>query len=348
MGRALRGLKGWAACLVLMLVLAGCGQGTVPSTEPEAPKKLSVYTSLYPYQFFAEQIGGGRVEVHNLVPPGAEPHEFEPTPKDVVKLDEADVFVYNGAGFERWIDQVLKAIDTSDMVIVKATEHVNLLSSPGEDGHSGKPHGAAGERPNVDGAGAHGNKAKAEPGHTDERGNGPYDPHVWLDPVRAKDIARAIRDAFVRVDPEGKATYDENYRKLAEELDRLHAEYEAAVKQAPRKEIIVSHSAFGYLADRYGLKQIAISGLSPSDEPSQKELQEILALAKAHHAKYILFETLVSNKVAEVVREEIGAEALTLNPLEGLSKEDVAKGKDYFTVMRENLAVLKKALGVEA
>lgn len=305
MRRVPRSLKGWAAWLALLLVLAGCGQSAAPSAgeQGDNAEKLTVYTSLYPYQFFAEQIGADRVEVHNLVPPGAEPHEFEPTPKDVVKLSEADVFVYNGAGFERWIDKVLDAVDTSNMVIVQAAEHVRLL---------------------------------------------PNDPHVWLDPLRAKAIAQAIRDALIQADPEGKATYEENYRKLAEELDRLHTEYEAVMEQAQRKEIIVSHSAFGYLADRYGLKQIAISGLSPSDEPSQKELQEIIALAKELHVEYILFETLVSNKVAEVVREQIGAEALTLNPLEGLSKEDVAKGKDYFTVMRENLDVLKKALGVEA
>ncbi|GAB6933141.1 metal ABC transporter substrate-binding protein [Calditerricola satsumensis] len=303
MRRVPRSLKGWAAWLALLLVLAGCGQSAAPSVgeQGDNAEKLTVYTSLYPYQFFAEQIGADRVEVHNLVPPGAEPHEFEPTPKDVVKLSEADVFVYNGAGFERWIDEVLDAVDTSNMVIVQAAEHVRLL---------------------------------------------PNDPHVWLDPLRAKAIAQAIRDALIQADPEGKAIYEGNYQKLAAELDRLHAEYEAAVKQAPRKEIIVSHSAYGYLADRYGLKQIAIAGLAPSDEPSQKDLQAILAFAREHNVKYILFETLVSNKVAEVVREQLKAEALTLNPLEGLTKEERAKGKDYFDVMRENLAVLKKALGV--
>lgn len=298
-----RWVKGMVAGWILALLMAGCGpSGAPPASEPvEGKAKLTVCTTLYPYQFFAEQIGGSRVAVHNLVPPGAEPHDFEPSPKDVVKLSEADVFVYNGAGFERWIDEVLDAVDTSNMVIVQAAEHVRLL---------------------------------------------PNDPHVWLDPLRAKAIAQAIRDALIQADPEGKAIYEGNYQKLAAELDRLHAEYEAAVKQAPRKEIIVSHSAYGYLADRYGLKQIAIAGLAPSDEPSQKDLQAILAFAREHNVKYILFETLVSNKVAEAVREQLKAEALTLNPLEGLTKEERAKGKDYFDVMRENLAVLKKALGV--
>lgn len=299
-----RWMKGMVAGWILALLVVGCGtRGAPPTSEPvEDKEKLTVCTTLYPYQFFVEQIGADRVAVHNLVPPGAEPHDFEPSPKDVVKLSEADVFVYNGAGFERWIDEVLDAVDTANMVIVEAAERVPLL---------------------------------------------PNDPHVWLDPLRAKAIAQAIRDALIQADPEGKATYEGNYQKLAAELDRLHAEYEAAVKQAPRKEIIVSHSAYGYLAERYGLKPIAIAGLTPSAEPSPKELQAILAFARAHNVKYILFETLVSNKVAEAVRDQLKAEALTFNPLEGLTKEEQAKGLDYVDVMRENLAVLKKALGVE-
>ncbi|GAB7388574.1 metal ABC transporter substrate-binding protein [Bacillaceae bacterium] len=312
--------------LIMASILTACGQ--VSETRPEADGeqagagtgkgggKLIVYASFYPLYDFAAKIAGERAEVNNLVPPGAEPHDFEPSPKDLAKLSEADVFLYNGSGFERWIEDVLRSLDASDMIVVNMSERVDLLSN----GKTGHLHG----------------------------GHGHADPHFWLDPLRAKQMAAAIKDALIQADGEGKETYEANYRKLAAELDRLHAEYAQAVKRAKRKEIIVSHAAFAYLADRYGLEQIAISGLSPSDEPTQKELREIISFAKEHQAKYILFaSSLVNAKAAEAVREHIGAEALVLNPLEGLTKEDIAKGKDYFSVMRENLATLKKALGGE-
>ena len=157
-----------------------------------------------------------------------------------------------------------------------------------------------------------------------------------------------IKDELIKVDEDGKDVYEKNFNELASEFDALHSEYETALNNPSQKELIVSHAAFGYLTNRYGLDQIAISGLSPSDEPSPKELQEIIHFAREHQVKYILFETLVSPKVAETVQDKIGAEALTLNPLEGLTQKEIEEGKDYFSVMRENLESLKIATGSES
>ncbi len=318
--------------------------------------KVSIYTSFYPLYDFASKIAGDRADVINLIPPGAEPHDFEPTPKDLVKLSEVDIFVYNGSGFETWIEDVLESLDTTKMDVLNVSEHVDLLSledTGGEadhhhgDEHKDEEHGDehADEHKDEEHGDEHADEHKDEE-HGDEiehEGEG-NDPHVWLDPIRAKQMATTIKDALIKVDSEGKEIYEANYNTLVTELDKLHSEFEAVVENSERKEMIVSHSAFGYLANRYGLEQIAISGISPSDEPSQKELQEIISFAKEHDVKYILFETLVSGKVADVVKNQIGAEALTLNPIEGLTKEELSNNKDYFSVMRDNLNSLKKAL----
>lgn len=341
------------ASLILSMFLSACSPQSETTNAPKPEKaesqqneKLEVYTSFYPVYDFATKIAGDRANVVNLVPPGAEPHDFEPTAKDVIKISESDIFIYNGSGFEAWVDKVLESIDTSKMVIVNSSEHTDLLTreqtGAEEDGHD--EHGNEGEHKEDEHADDHaseGEHKEDEHGHEEE---GINDPHIWLDPVRAKEIATAIKEALLKADPAGKETYEKNYNSLIAELDQLDKEFQSAVQNAQRKEIIVSHAAYGYLVNRYGLKQMAISGLTPSDEPTQKELQEIITFAKENKVKYILFETLVTGKVAEMVRKEIGAEALVLNPLEGLREEEIAKGKDYFSVMRENLQSLKTAL----
>jgi zinc transport system substrate-binding protein len=151
---------------------------------------------------------------------------------------------------------------------------------------------------------------------------------------------------LIKKDAKHAADYRKNFEQVAAELDKLDNEFQSMVKQAPKKEFAVSHAAFGYLAHRYGLKQMAISGLSPSDEPSPQELKRIIEEVREHDIQVILFETLVSSKIAEVVKREVKAEALVLNPLEGLTEEEKAQGMDYFQVMRKNKEHLAKALGV--
>lgn len=343
------------------MFLSACSQQSQTSPTPSSEKasgeqneKVEVYTSFYPLYDFATKIAGDRANVVNLVPPGAEPHDFEPSAKDIIKLSEGDIFIYNGSGFEAWADKVLDSIDTSKMAIINASEHIALLTREQtgikEDHHD---HGAKDEHTEHVGdehgheeehKSEHASEAKHTEGEHGHEEEGINDPHFWLDPVGAKDIATAIKQALVQVDPAGTEVYEKNYTTVIAELDQLDKEFQSVVENAQRKEMIVSHAAYGYLVNRYGLKQISISGLSPSDEPTQKELQEIITFAKEHNVKYILFETLISGKIAEMVRKEIGAEALVFNPLEGLTEEEIAKGKDYFSVMRENLQSLKTAL----
>lgn len=296
-------------CWVLLAVLSLAGCSANPPENANQPgEKIQVYTSIYPLYDFAKKIGGEHTVVTNLVPPGVEPHDFEFTARDMSKMSEADLFIYNGGGFEPWIERVSRMLNPDETKIVEASKSISL--------HRAENHG------------------------------GSSDPHVWLDPTLAKKQAAAILEALIQLDPQHQSDYEKNYEELAAKLDQLDREYQEMTQKATKKEFAVSHASFSYLAKRYGLTQIAISGLSPSDEPSPKELQQVIEQVKSHDIDVIFFETLVSNRMANVVKKETGAEVLVLNPLEGLTEQEIKQGKDYFAIMRENKENLAKALGV--
>ncbi|WCN37587.1 metal ABC transporter substrate-binding protein [Aneurinibacillus uraniidurans] len=313
--------------LVLMFFLVGCGQKNGAESQGGSGKIL-VYTSLFPVYSFAKTIGGDHVEVKSIVPPGAEPHDFEPSPKDLGELNEAKLFVYNGAGYEAWIEKVGQNLDKSKTKVLDASQGVQLLASTADD-HEGHA---------------------ATDGHKeDEHGHelGKYDPHVWLDPMRAKQQAQNIEKALIEIDPVHKADYEKNYQALAADLDAIDQQYKDLVAKAGKKELVVSHKAFTYLANRYGLEQIPVSGLSPSQEPTQQQLKQLIDTVKQHNIKYVAFEGLVENKVAQAVQRESGAEAVTLYTLENVTKEQLDAGKTYGDLMRDNLQTLKKVLEVK-
>lgn len=285
--------------LAAMLLLLGCGREATDSSKPQ------VIVSLYTLQDFAQKIGGNYIDVKNLVPPGTEPHDFDPSPQDIVKLNRADLFLYNGAGLETWVKQALPNIDQAKTLVVNTSDRLQQKQIKGQN-----------------------------------------DPHVWLNPDLAAQQAKAIYNALIQIDPKHKDTYTTNYQKLSNQFASLQKEY-SVLLDTPIREFVTAHAAFSYLADRYQLKQVAIAGLNPEDEPSPKEVKQLVDQLRQQHIKVIFFETLANNKLAATVKQEIGAQALVLNPLEGLSKQEIAQGEDYFSVMRSNLTHLKKALGVD-
>ncbi|MDA8352352.1 MAG: metal ABC transporter substrate-binding protein [Firmicutes bacterium] len=300
----------------LMWVAAGCGDGNKLSNTADG--KLQVAASIYPLEFFAEEIGGSKVKVVSLVPAGTDPHQFEPTAKEIAGISATDLFFYNGVGLEGWVDQVKRMLASEGIRFVNTTEGISLIHADGH-AHSGEHNHAHGED----------------------------DPHVWLDPHRAKQQAAVVRDALVQQDPENRKVYEHNYKQLADKLDRLHDTFQQSVDRGDKKVFVVSHAAFGYLADRYGLKQVAVSGIAPSDEPSAREIRDVIHTAREHEVEYILFENLVNPKVAQTVKRELGVGSLTLHTLEGRTKEEIEQGEDYLTLMEKNAKNLGKALGAE-
>lgn len=294
---------------------SACKLGNTEGEHPGNNGKISVCTSFYVMYDFAGKIGGDKVILKNLLPAGADPHSWEPSPKDIVSIEKADILIYNGAGMEGWIDKVLESISNTQLITVETSKDIKLLEAK------------------------HNTVSENHDGHEHI-----YDPHVWLDPMKAKIQIRAIADAFIKVDPSNKDYYEKNYEHYVKELVKLDDEYRETVSRFKKKDIIVSHEAFGYLCNAYGLNQIAISGLDTESEPTSARMVDVAKFAKDNNVKVIFFDKMVTPKIADAIAKSAGAETEVLNPIASLSTDDIKAGKDYFSAMRENLEALKKAL----
>lgn len=360
----------------LTLIVAGCGQKSASdantsstgasntvSTENEVAK-LNVQVSFYPMYEFTKNVAGDLADVHTLVPAGMEPHDWEPTPQDIASIEKADVLVYNGAGMESWMDQVTGSLSNASLIQVEASKGINLLEGEEHAHHHedseatehDHDHDHANEatteehdhdHDHADEATAeekhdHDHDAEAEEGHVHDHGG--LDPHVWLSPALAVKEVRNIEAGLAQAAPEHAEQFKQNADAYIAQLESLDQDFKAAVTDSKRKDFITQHAAFGYLAQEYGLQQVPIAGLSPEQEPSAAQMASVIDFAKEHQVKTIFFETLVSSKVSETIASEVGAKTAVLNPIEGLTEEEIAAGMDYISVMRKNLEALELAL----
>ncbi len=333
-GESMRSSRLAAALFALTLGAATAPAATAGAPAAE-PKKVTVLAGLYPLAEWAARIGGDRVQVQNLTPAGGDPHDFEPTPADLRRLRQADVVLTLGAGFQPAIDRALRSTSARQVRFV-ATRDLKLRQ-PAEAGHDD------GRASNAHAPAAKGHDQGHDPG--DELA---FDPHVWLDPVLARQIAGGIAEALAKADPAGRATYEANARAYQAQLEALDKTYAQTLASCAHGELVTSHAAFGYLAARYGLEQEAIRGLSPEAEPTPRRLAELVNFVKQHGVKYIFTETIVSPKVAETLARETGAKTLLLHTLEGLSEAELAQGKSYLGVMADNLRALATGLECRA
>ncbi|MEH7118951.1 metal ABC transporter substrate-binding protein [Neobacillus vireti] len=298
---------------------SGCSNAASTRSEKtiDDSKKLQIVTTFYPMYYFAKKVAGNSANVELLIPNGVEPHDWEPTAKDMAKIQDADVFVYNSQSFELWTDKVLKSINDSNLTVVEASKGIKLMDaveSEEEDEHGHSEHSTA------------------------------KDPHVWLSPVLAQQEVNTIAKAIELADPKNKDQYQKNAAELNSQLADLDRLYKETVAKAKKKDFVTQHAAFGYLAKQYGLTQIPIAGLSPDVEPTLGKLAELTDLTKKKKVRIIYFEEMTSSKVAETLAKEIGAKTEVLNPLEGLTKEEQKQGLDYLDVMKKNLESLKLSI----
>ena len=347
-----------AIVLILIVALAllvwGCSSKSYPEQESQevsnnAPDK-KIFTTFYPMYFLTQAIVGDKAEVVKLIPAGAEPHDWEPTPKTMIDIQKGQMLVYNGAGMETWIDKVLASLTKSDVMLVCASDGLELIKADEDMDHANTD-----QKDNKHDH-KHGHKHDHKHDHDDEEEDeheedddhdhehGEYDPHIWVSPARAAKQAQNIYNAIVGMDPENKDYYEKNLNSLLDELNKLDHAIKEASKSFKSNVIVVSHKAFGYLAKDYGLKQIAIRGVNPEEEPSPAQMARLVKECKAHKVKYIFFEKLVSPKLSETLAREVGAKTLVLSDVAALTPDEVREGKDYITIMYENIENLKKAL----
>lgn len=311
---------------LLAVFTAACGADKKADTSKDQNGKLKIYTTVYPLEYFTQRIGGKYVEVSSIYPPGSNEHTFEPTQKDMMNLADADYFFYIGLGLEGFVENAKKSLKSENVQFVETTTNVSkdkLAVSTGHEDEDEHDH------------------ASEEQHHE----NAQVDPHVWLSPIISQDLALSIKDSLVKAQPDHKAEFEKNYNSLVNDLKDLDKDFKTMADQAKSKTFFVSHAAFGYIAGTYGLNQISVAGLNSQDEPSQKELAQIVDQAKKDNIHYVLFEQNVSSNLAKVIEKDIGAEALTLNNLSVLTNDNIKNKEDYFTIMQHNIDTLKKALG---
>jgi zinc transport system substrate-binding protein len=299
---------GVALSLTALAGTAGCGTDAPAAGDD----RMDVVAGFYPLQFLAERVGGDAVRVQPLAKPGAEPHDLELNPGQVGQIAGADLVVYLKS-FQPAVDEAVQQNAAENAFDVAEVQ------------------------PLLDAA-ASGYEPEGEEGHSEGAGK---DPHVWLDPTRLATVGDKLAERLAQVDPDHAGDYAAGAATLRADLAALDGEYAAGLKTCQRREIVTSHTAFGYLAKRYHLDQIGISGLTPEDEPSPQRLAAVAEEARTHGTTTIFFETLVSPKVAETIAREVGAKTAVLDPIEGKPDGD---GSDYLSVMRSNLAALRTAL----
>jgi zinc transport system substrate-binding protein len=286
--------------IIVALALSACGVVKADSQSKTGTDALAVVASFYPLQFATEQIGGAHVVVTSLTKPGAEPHDIELTPRDVVSVSNATLIVFE-KGLQGAVDKAVQ-------------------SEGGDRGLDVAPSA-----------------------HLDRKLGSTTDPHFWLDPQRYSDVAKVIAEKLSSVDPANRVDYERNAKAFEDKLATLNEEFTTGLAHCQRKDIVTSHAAFGYLAERFAMVQIAITGLNPDQEPNAAELAAVSTYARAHAVTTIYAETLVSPAIAQTVASEAGAKIATLDPIEGLTKRSA--GRDYFEVMRSNLKALQAGQG---
>ena len=297
-------VRALAATAVVAAAATACG-GPV---RPAADGRLHVSAAFYPLQYVASRIGGDAVDVTNLTRPGGEPHDLELTPRDVAGLEDTDLVVYL-KGFQPAVDDALAVASPRRVFDASSAARLDLRYRP-----------------------------LAEPGTRQEASRA--DPHFWLDPLRLRDVAGALEKVMASADPEHAQLFAANLRRLTTDLEALDGELAAGLAHCSNTDLVTSHTAFGYLAERYGLHQVGISGLDPEAEPDPRRIADVARFVRQHHVRTIYFETLVSPAVARTVASETGVRTAVLDPLEGLS--DTSAGSDYLSVMRADLAQLKE------
>lgn len=285
------------------LFLSGC----ISDSSHAETGKLKVVASFYPVYDFARNVGGDRVEITTLIPQGIEPHEFEPSPSAIKTISEADVFIYNGAGMEVWVPDLLENVKNNAIVIVDTGKGVQLIPSG-------------------------------------SRGSETSDPHIWLNPVNAKIQVGNIRDAFILADPDGREYYEANAQAYIAKLDALESKFRVTISKCRKKDILITHATLAYLCSEYGCRQIPITGINPEAEPSPADVVSIIRQAKENNVSAVFSESMLNPNTAETIAKEINGRVMVFNSVHGLTAQEELDGEDYISLMESNLRNIGIAL----
>ncbi len=317
--------------LIAVFVWTSCQKKEHPVAKAQ---KIRVITTLFPLYDFVKHIGQDRVDALLLLPPGVEPHGFEPKPDDIVQINKADLFVYTGKYMEPWAGDILKGLDNKDLIVVDSSQGISLMEEKGEHEHGHKH-----EHQETHGH-KEGHKHQHKGGHPHE-----VDPHFWLDFGNAQKMIDNILEGFVKRDPSHKEFYSKNAEQYKSRLNGLDLTFKEVLSRCQKRVLVhAGHFAFGYLAKKYGLEYVAAYGFSPDAEPSPKKMVELTKTLKKHGLRHLYHEELITPRVAETIARETGASLLMLHGAHNLTKEEFEKGVTFISLMEENLKSLEVGL----
>ncbi len=325
--------------LLTALIFTGCGSTAPESTEPESTgpagtaageaqieDRPRLVATLFPQYDFVKVLAGDLVEISLLLPPGVESHSYEPTPKDIAGITEADAFLFTGEAMEPWASKIVDNIKGSQVKVVDLSQGVTLLEAD---------HAEEGE--------GHEEEAHEEDAHEE----GAYDPHIWLDPNNAKIMVTTLLETLIEIDPENAGTYRTNAEHYLAELTALDLAFKDLFEKSETQTIYYGgHFAFGYFAKAYGLSTVSpYDGFSPDAEPTPKRIAALIDAMSDAKFKVIYYEELVDPKIAKLVAQETGAEMVLLHGAHNLSKDELESGIGYLGIMQDNLEKLKLGMG---
>ncbi|MDO4661862.1 MAG: zinc ABC transporter substrate-binding protein [Tissierellia bacterium] len=317
---------------ILSLLLASCSSNnnaenssddksinSSTTQQVESSDKEVIYTSFYPIYSLTSQIAGDKFEVKSFGNLTSEAHDWEPSAKDIAKLEDSKLLIINGAGMEEWLDDVK---NSTDIEILDTTKNVDLIKA--ED-HDEDEH-------------------EAEEGEEHHHHHGEYDPHTWLSPMNAKIQAKAIYEKLSEIDNENASYYKNNYENLDKELDSIIKEYKEKLDNIDDKKIVVNHEAFGYLSRDFSLEQISLTGLTSTGEANLKAMNEIIDEIKDEKINTVFYEKGGSDKSAKVIAEQINGDVKPLSTMEFVSDDDLKNDVKYQDLIKENLQNIYESL----
>jgi zinc transport system substrate-binding protein len=284
---------------ILLLLFSGC-----TDTPQQNNGKLKVIASFYPMYDFARSVGGDRIDARTLIPAGVEPHEYAPTPSDIMALNEAQVFILNGVIEESWAPRLIAGLDNRNLKVVDTSRGISLISS--QDAN--------------------------EPGN---------DPHIWIDPVYAKKQVAAIRDAFIQADPAGKDYYEGNADAYMQKLGALDAQFRETIAGCRKKDMLITHATLAYFCREYGCNQVPIEGASAEGEPTPATVAAIIRQAKEKNITVVFVEKMFNPNIAQSIADDIGGHVVVFDTVHGLSADEQQRGEDYLTLMEENVRTIR-------
>jgi zinc transport system substrate-binding protein len=322
--------------LLLAIVASACGSSTGNVVdETSQGGRFMVVTTIYPLMYFTNRItaSDASIDVRSLIGSGVEAHTFEPTPADIQLLASADLIVANGLDLEPWLDRALDALSGGHAPVIEAANAEDARQRANDD-HEG--HAPVTEA------------ANAEDAHQRANDDHQWDPHLWLDPILAASQVKILRDALVSGNPDATDTYMANAAVLLDDLVSLDSKYALRLADCPLRHFVTTHAAYGYLADRYGLEQLSIGGLSPESEPSPRKLADLVEKVRSLALTHVLIEPPLSSRVAKTLAAETNLDLLAIHQLESVTREELADHGDYLGLMYDNLDSLTIALGCAA